>query len=153
MIGDLRRPGKIVNIGDSHIDFEYQNESGNGSGSENESDSEDLTETIQIRLNQFERKITRGQRKPITESTLQEVRVAVWLTKSEIREWLPLDQPLKFHFERHSTLYQQMNSVLEARPQRHQPEDFFRMGWKKIDPNEQVTTSNIKIDFGKGCTD
>jgi len=91
-----------------------------------------------------------NERRKFQDISLEELRRAVWLEKVEIKDWIPLDEPLKLHFLRTCLLWNQLSTSPDPIPIIPRPNELASFGFKKLEEKEPMSPSNIQIDWGCG---
>jgi len=88
--------------------------------------------------------------KRFNECSLEDIRRIVWIENLEIKDWIPLDEPLRLHFLRTSLFFFQISSCFEPVPKMPRGDDLLQLGYRKKNDKEPVTSSNIAINWGCG---
>jgi len=84
------------------------------------------------------------------QSTLNDVRRAVWIEKDLIKDWVPLDQSLHLHFLRVSLFFLFLSTARESNPRVPSNSQLKECGFRAIDPRMEISRENIMMDFGQG---
>ena len=141
---------QVLQNGGLRVTLPRRNEEESG----NETDTEDEDEeTFEILVSQFQKSVTKGDRKPLRQASLQDVRIATWISKPNVKDWIPLQIPLANNHERHSCLVRQMYHATSPVPVPLSPIQLLQCGWKKINPNMEISDTNFTYNFGNGASE